>query len=59
MYVKIVKGRGKGEIVKLLADYGHMAEVVSPYGTEWTLNADEYESVPNPHLYEGLPVSHV
>lgn len=59
MYVKIVKGRCRGQVVRLIVDYGHLAEVVSPYGTEWTLNADEYERVPNPHLYGGLPVTHV
>lgn len=57
--MEIVKGRGKGKIVELIVDYGFIAEVVSPYGTEWTLNADEYVSVPNPHLHDGLPVAHV
>lgn len=57
MYVKILKGQGKGQTVRLIMDYGHIAEVISPHGTEWTLNADEYEHVP--HLYDGLPVAHV
>lgn len=59
MFVEIIHGRGKGRVVKIIVDYGHMAEVVSPYGTEWTLDAGEYRQVPNPELYEGLPVSHV
>lgn len=59
MYVEITSGHGKGETVELIVDYGHCAEVVSPHGTEWTLNAGEYKAVPNPVLYEGLPVAHV
>lgn len=59
MFVKIIRGRGKGSVVRLLVDYGHIAEVVSPYGTEWTLNAGDYEPVPNPELSDGVPVSHV
>lgn len=59
MYVEIIRGRGKGSVVELIVDYGHIAEVVSPYGTEWTLNADEYRYVANPYLYNGILVSHV
>lgn len=45
MYVQITRGMGKGKTVRVLSRSAHTIEVMSPYGTEWTLNKGDFREI--------------